>query len=395
MTKPQKIVLSLFHGMNCIGCALERIDIEAVIYGSEIDKYATQVSDALFPDTLNLGDVRGVIASMELELMAGNIDTIDLIIAGSPCKGFSFAGKQLNFEDPESKLFFEFVEILNWCREKINPNVKFLLENVEMKKEYQDIISRLVGIDPIVINSSLVSAQNRKRLYWTNIGTTTFNFFGIEEPSIRQPKDLGIVLRDVLEDEVDEKYNLSQKGFDFVAKPLRIKKKYTAIDGDKALTLTAKGQTNWTGTFIKIGTAKNGKEIFLSKNSNLPCSFSEARTQKGKEERKIISAKKGFDSCGRDKDSRMYVSKKDQKSNCLTTVNDFSSYIVQKEKAHVHNAGTIRRLTPRECGRLQTFTEEELDVILNCGVSDSQLYKMLGNGWTVAVIAWILKHLEW
>ena len=235
-------VLSLFNGMNCIGLALSELGIEFELYASEIDKYANQVSNTLFPGTIELGDVT------KIDIDA--LPVFDLVVAGSPCQGFSFAGKQLNFEDDRSKLFFNFVDILKACKKK-NPDIKFLLENVKMKAEYEAVISRFMGIDPIEINSALLSAQNRRRLYWTNIGTANQNLFGIEEPGIKQPKDKGIFLKDILENDVKEKYSISKRGYDFVTKPMRLIKKFTAIEGEKALCLTAKGQTNWTGTFIK------------------------------------------------------------------------------------------------------------------------------------------------
>jgi DNA-cytosine methyltransferase len=168
-------VLSLFDGMSCGRIALDRLNIPVTsYYAAEIDKYATQVSEANYPDIIRLGDVCGV--------KAEDLEPIDLLIAGSPCQGFSFAGKQLAFDDPRSALFFEFVRLLKECKPKY-----FLLENVRMKKEFLDIISEQVGCEPIMINSALVSAQNRVRFYWTNI-------LGIEQPEQR-----GIVLRDILE----------------------------------------------------------------------------------------------------------------------------------------------------------------------------------------------------
>jgi site-specific DNA-cytosine methylase len=171
-------ILSLFDGISCGRVALERAGIKVdKYYASEIDKYAIQVSQKNYPDTIQIGDVTKVDVSQ--------LDKIDLLIGGSPCQGFSFAGKQLNFEDPRSKLFFEYVRILNDIK-KTNPNVKFLLENVKMKKEYQDIISGLLGVKPVNINSKLVSAQLRNRFYWTNIG------------EISQPEDKNIKLQDIL-----------------------------------------------------------------------------------------------------------------------------------------------------------------------------------------------------
>ena len=168
-------VLSLFDGISCGQVALERAGIKVdTYYASEIDKYAIQVTQKNYPNTIQLGDVT--------KIDGKKFRGIDLLIGGSPCQGFSFAGKQLNFVDPRSRLFFEFVRILEEAKPKY-----FLLENVKMKKEHQDVISRYLGVEPIEINSALVSAQNRKRLYWTNM------------PGIGIPEDKGVLLRDVIE----------------------------------------------------------------------------------------------------------------------------------------------------------------------------------------------------
>jgi site-specific DNA-cytosine methylase len=181
-------VLSLFDGIGCGQIALERAGISVDTYfASEVDRHAIMITQHNYPNTVQLGDVTDV--------KAEDLPEIHLLIGGSPCQGFSFAGKQLNFEDPRSKLFFEYVRILNEVR-FVNPDVKFLLENVRMKKEYLDVISKYLGVEPIMINSSSVSAQNRIRYYWTNI------------PNITQPADNNIVLSDILElppgDEYDE-----------------------------------------------------------------------------------------------------------------------------------------------------------------------------------------------
>lgn len=155
-------VLSLFDGISCGRIALERAGIKVKeYYASEIDQFAMQVSKKNYPTIIQLGDVT--------TWRKWDIDwaNIDLLIGGSPCQGFSFAGKQLNFNDDRSKLFFEYVDILNYIK-SMNPNIKFLLENVRMKKEYQDVISSYLGTTPIKINSALVSAANRNRLYWAN-----------------------------------------------------------------------------------------------------------------------------------------------------------------------------------------------------------------------------------
>ena len=157
-------VLSLFDGMSCGQIALRELGIKVdAYYASEIDKFCIAQTQLNFPDTIQLGDVRGVTLA--------SLPKIDLILAGSPCQGFSFAGKQLNFEDPRSVLFFQFQRIAHQAY-YLNPDMKFLLENVRMKKSSEEIITRcLDGLRPVVINSALVSAQNRVRLYWSNIRT--------------------------------------------------------------------------------------------------------------------------------------------------------------------------------------------------------------------------------
>ena len=169
-------VLSLFDGMSCGQIALEKSGFQVDKYfASEIDKHAIKVAKANYPDMVHLGDVRDV--------SADDLPQIDLLFGGSPCQGFSFAGKQLNFDDPRSKLFWEYVRLLKELQPKY-----FLLENVKMKQESMDVITEALGVEPIFINSSLVSAQNRQRYYWTNI------------PMGKLPDDKGIMLKDILED---------------------------------------------------------------------------------------------------------------------------------------------------------------------------------------------------
>jgi DNA (cytosine-5)-methyltransferase 3A len=157
-------VLSLFDGISCGRIALERAGIKVDrYYASEIDKNAIKISENNYKDIIQIGDIKNINENFIKE-----IGKIDLILGGSPCQGFSRAGKGLNFKDSRSKLFFNFVDILNLVK-KYNPNVKFLLENVQMKKEWIEIINEYMGIEAISINSKLVSAQNRPRLYWTNI----------------------------------------------------------------------------------------------------------------------------------------------------------------------------------------------------------------------------------
>lgn len=169
-------VLSLFDGIACGRVALERAGIPVKQYiASEIEPNAIKVAMSNYPDIEQIGDV--------VKINTKALPKIDLLIGGSPCQGFSASGKGLNFVDPRSRLFFEYVRILKEVRPRY-----FLLENVKMKKEWSAIISDYLGVEPIEINSSTVSAQNRTRLYWTNI------------PKVTQPEDRGIKLEDILED---------------------------------------------------------------------------------------------------------------------------------------------------------------------------------------------------
>jgi DNA-cytosine methyltransferase len=208
-------VLSLFDGMACGRIALEQLGIPVEkYYASEVDKYAIQVAQANYPDIIQVGDV--------CDLDPKDYMDVDLIQAGSPCQGFSMAGKQLAFDDPRSALFFEFIRLLKAIKPKY-----FLLENVKMKKEFLQVISEQVsacypeiifGIEPIFINSSLLSAQSRQRYYWTNIS------------GIQQPEDRGIILKDILEDNFssdrDKSYCIDANYSKTGAKPHHYKDKY-------------------------------------------------------------------------------------------------------------------------------------------------------------------------
>lgn len=192
-------VLSLFDGISAGQVALERAGINVVnYYAAEIDKYAIKVTMANYPNTIQLGDVT--------KWREWDIDwaSIDLLIGGSPCQGFSFAGKQLAFDDPRSALFFVYVDILNHIK-SVNPNVKFMLENVKMKKEYLAVISEQLGVEPVFINSALLSAQNRQRYYWANWA------FG-------QPEDAGITWGDIKEHDAPRCHYYTQKGLDWMAR---------------------------------------------------------------------------------------------------------------------------------------------------------------------------------
>ena len=279
-------VLSCFDGMSCGRIALERAGFKVdKYYAAEIDRYAIKVTQKNYPDTVQLGDV--------CKVKAANLPKIDLLIGGSPCQGFSFAGKQLNFDDPRSKLFFEFVRLLKECNPKY-----FLLENVKMKKEYQDVISGFLGVDPIEINSALVSAQNRKRLYWTNI------------PVVGQPKDRHISFQNFIEKTGNlGKYKLNKT-------PSRIRM--------------------WN----------NGK----GRNAHHSCT------------------------------NVTFLNK----VNCVTTKQDRSN-----NTGLITYDGFCRYLTQNELEQCQT-----VPIGYTKSVSYTQASKMLGNGWTVDVIAWIFSFMD-
>jgi DNA-cytosine methyltransferase len=321
-------VLSLFDGISAGRVALERAGIKVDnYYASEVDKYAIQISTKNYPDIKQLGDVT--------KWREWDIDwsSIDLVIGGSPCQGFSFAGKQLNFEDPRSKLFFDYVDICHRVADE-NPKMKFFLENVRMKKEYQDVISRYMGVEPIMINSSLVSAQNRVRFYWTNI------------PNITQPEDKGIVLSDIIESGV--------------------------VDKDKSYCIDA---NYWKGTTIEQYINKARRQVVFE-----AAAFTERRTEEAKRIRTEYKQKYGRDFCPRR--CKEMVLRTDGKMNCLTATYSTKEHTIIDEKIN------YRKLTPIECERLQTFPDNYTE-----GVSNSQRYKMLGNGWTVDVITHIFKNL--
>ena len=343
-------VLSLFDGMSCGRIALERLGIPVDnYYASEIDKYAIQVSQANYPDIIQVGDVT--------ELDTSTLPKIDLIMGGSPCQGFSFAGKQLAFDDPRSALFFEFVR----CVKELKPKY-FLLENVRMKKEYLDVISEYMGVEPIMINSALVSAQNRVRYYWTNI------------PGIKQPEQRGIVLRDILE-----------------------KKEVEGLS-DKAIDYMNRSSSKWSGgktrkdIYIKH---ESEKGMCLTANMHKGVPYGVIAVDKEKKQLTIKEAtKKGyttiedgdcFDMTFPNSKTRRGRNMKD-KSNCLTAANyDYMRYEHSDEDKEVY----WRKLTPVECERLQTVPDNYTN-----HVSNTQRYKMLGNGWTIEVITHILKNME-
>jgi len=318
-------VLSLFDGMSCGRIALDNLGIECEYYASEVDKYAIKVSENNYPGIIRVGDVTKL--SYKDGVLTGengsyNVGTIDLLIGGSPCQSLSNLGDGTGLEG-KSSLFYHWLRLKN----EINPKY-FLLENVSMKKEWQDKISELVQVQPVVINSRLVSAQNRKRLYWSNL-------------QVEQPKDLGIELKDIVSYPVDQKYSLSPKAKVYITSKDRLKKKLTDLGTDKAICLPAR-YTALNGTFVCID--NNGK-IDVQKAGTLTARYA-----------------KGVATFGGD------------------------TYVYDTKDIE---QALIRKFTPEECEKLQT-----VPVGYTKCVSDTQRYKMLGNGWTVKVIEHILSSLK-
>ena len=385
-------VLSLFDGMSCGRIALDQLGIKVDnYYACEIDKYAMQVSHANYPDIIQLGDV--------CDVKSEDLPKIDLILAGSPCQGFSFAGKQLAFDDPRSALFFEFIRLLKECKPKY-----FLLENVRMKKEYLQVISEQVsgcypeipfGIEPTMICSSLVSAQSRKRYYWTNI------------PNVTQPKQKGIVLRDILEtrvnqDRLSDMTNQDNKAYCLTttypcARPQRSMDKSEksmipvedTVPDSTTLIYDSKDKSH---SPIQVGVAVdiNGHDILKRVYSEDGKSPTVNTCQGGNREPKVLAGAWRARSIDKDgnrvswketKPKQMLELRKDSKSNSVTSV--------QKDNVLTQDEVYWRKLTPLECERLQTVPDNYTN-----HVSNSQRFRMLGNGWTIEVIKGILDNME-
>lgn len=393
-------VLSLFDGMSCGQIALRELGIKADrYYASEINKHAIKQTQLNFPDTIQLGDARGVHAK--------DLPKIDLLIGGSPCQGFSFAGKQLNFNDPRSALFFEFVRILDECRE-INPDVKFLLENVRMKREYEQVISDTLGIRPVMINSALVSAQNRVRLYWSNICTAPDGLFEIKT-DIPQPKDRGLFLRDILEDDVDAKYNVSEKTLQNMsahAERQKARGNGFAIDirrpGNKSCALRVGG--GLMCDLIAITDRKGRLRPNQDKASCLTVGGHGAGNHSDMDIL-IIQRPRGNNKGGMFTDKSPTLSSNAWEQNnilCISSNQAHATVSVNKSTPLVAAMGMggghvpmvandeiVRRITPTEAARLQTIPEW-----YRWECSATQQYTMLGNGWCIEVIKHIFSFLQ-
>jgi DNA-cytosine methyltransferase len=337
-------VLSLFDGMACGYEALKRAGIPVAEYHAfEIDKYAMKVAIKNHPDIIYHGEITFMTDFRQF-------DGFDLVMGGSPCQGFSIAGNGAAFYDKRSQLFFEF------CRALLEVKPKyFLLENVKMRKQHQEVIDNMLGVAPIEINSALLSAQNRKRLYWCNW-------------PVKQPHDKGILLKDIIEE-----------GF---------------VDKDKSYCIDA---NYWKGGNLEqyfdksrrqlvFGAAQRGRNIVDGKRKDFLGAPTEQRIEIGSEKSNCLTSVQ--------KDSLLAILQRprgnniggikaqDGKTPCLSS----NSW---EDNNHLTDGFTIRKLTPVECERLQTLPDGYTE-----GVSNSQRYRMLGNGWTVDVIAHIFSYMN-
>jgi DNA (cytosine-5)-methyltransferase 3A len=429
-------VLSLFDGMSCGQQALERAGIKVTNYfASEIDKHAIKVTMANYPNTIQLGSV--------VDVDGYSLPKIDLLIGGSPCQSFSFAGKrkgmstkceteiltlehylQLKSEgyefEGQSYLFWEYMRLLNECKPKY-----FLLENVEMGEKWERVLSKAIGINGIHINSALVSAQNRKRIYWTNIGHEPGGLFGDLVCKIEQPKDRGILLKDILESEVDDKYYLSEKAINYINRNERNLSFQMNENDNKSGCVVARYQSGIPynqivvhNTMPRSSTSGKGGTGHLSRNDGKTycldtgntnaveiVGLTEVRTQEAKQIRKETGTNP--------KRAKELVERTDGKIGALLTSQTADNLVfsyrqdapndvngkkdclranaggVLRGVGIIENTSRIRRLTPLECERLQTVADG-----YTAHVSDSQRYKMLGNGWTVDVIVHIFNYIK-
>lgn len=420
-------VLSLFDGMSCGQQALERAGIKVDKYfASEIDKYAIQVTMANYPDTIQLGSV--------VNVDGYSLPKIDMLIGGSPCQSFSFAGKRKGmstkdeqeiltlehylelkaegFEfEGQSYLFWEYMRLLNEVKPKY-----FLLENVMMGEKWEKVLSKAIGVKPIMINSSLLSAQNRQRLYWTNIGLQPQGLFGDLETIIQQPKDKGILLKDIIEPIVDQKFFLSDKATNRIS--LYNNSERSLNDSGKSLCLAAgyfkQGRDNQLivhNTMPRSSTTGKGGSGPLSRNDGKTYCLDTGQTNAIEIIATQLGKSENWGNCTNDK-GKAYTLRTVEPNGII--INEILGGDYRYDEgyrwreggksgtlmAQARTDGTagqalakinsqIRRLTPIECERLQTVKDNYTNY-----VSDSQRYKMLGNGWTVDVIAYIFSYLN-
>ena len=369
---------SLFNGCGVGALAMLRADIPITkFYYSEIDKYANIVMKENFPSAIPIGDVIKVNAD------SFNGDNVDILMGGSPCQGFSFAGHQLNFDDPRSKLFFEFIRI----RDDVKPKY-ILLENVRMAKKSQDIISEYMGFEPQALNSKWLSGQNRYRLYWWGKLQADGTY---KQMPIDDMIDKGITMQDILEDGYATDEMTSGGKSHCLTARYNGAVWWNSIERKQRTMVLKDNPTMSKDGLIRVGTADlKGHDSIKRVYAQEGKAPTLTTMQGGHREPKVAIGRivnRRLDEHGTRKDdqldlpfTRQLEVRADDKSNCLTTVQK-DNVVVSKDM--------WRKLTPLECERLQTLPDN-----YTSAVSNSQRYKMIGNGWTVDVIAHILKGIQ-
>lgn len=379
-------VLSLFDGISCARQALHDLGIPvSLYYASEVDKYALQISAQRWPEIVQLGDVHIINTPMLL------VRNIDLMIGGSPCQDLSIAGKRKGLDGERSGLFWEYVRVLR----EVQPRY-FVLENVaSMSKEARDVISQELGVEPIMIDAALVSGQRRKRLFWTNI------------PGVTQPEDKGILLRDVLEPVVDNKYTYTGK-IDNASQGTRAH----GIDS-KSATLSALGGGGGAKTGLYIIPVDNlGNEKIKSNTLRTSGMGSGINNKHNWDAIRLVvpeATKQGY-ALAKDGDvvDLSYPNSKTRRGR----VGEKSKSLMTSNNMHVFKDGIVRRLTPTECERLQSLPDgytrfgKVSCTRIDCercidgerhgqivAISDTQRYKALGNGFNADVISHILSFM--
>lgn len=373
--------LSLFDGMSGLRIALDKIGVTpSEYYAAEIDKFAIAESKANWEDITHLGDVT---KWREWDIPWHEID---LVTGGFPCQAWSMAGKQLGDKDPRGMLFWTMLEIMTYVR-FCNPECEFLIENVKMKREFEEYITyhteqALGEVHKIMIDSALVSAQTRKRYYWTSFPVT-------------QPEDRGILLRDVLEDVPTDPTYMSDN---FVE---RQKGRKCLVDNfdQKASNLSAMEyvKNGRQGDYIRC-------EPFVDRDKSYSLSASYANGASvdeylNKHRRQIVFGVPVVTSSGRNNEGKRVLRGECVKSPTLTAryykgvQSDGAPFVYSgtKSKGDTFDFRTdlhYRKLTVVECCRLQNVPDDYFKVS-----SNTQAYKMLGNGWNINTIVHILEHI--
>lgn len=420
-------VLSLFDGMSCGQIALKECGVKVdTYYASEVDRFAVAQTMLNFPNTIQLGDVRNIDAR--------TLGHIDLLIGGSPCQSFSFAGKCVGmstkqneeiktlkrylelkkdgFEfEGESYLFWEYMRVLEEIRET-NPDVLFLLENVEMGKKWENVLSEAIGLRGVHINSALVSAQNRRRIYWTNIRTRREGLFGEVFTDIPQPKDRYLFLHDIIDEKVDKKYFLSNEALDNLLRHKVTQKSKGFGYGmeirylDEKNTTVAVGGKGVYELIVQRAMGYSKGNIFTGKvpsitshssqQNNMLCVGANQRhatVSVGKSTPMVAAMGMGGGNVPmvvQINPSKESGGKQPYQQNRIYNVKGKSPALCSSHAGFSPNilSESIRRLTPKECARLQTIPEW-----YKWECNETQQYKMLGNGWTIEVIKHIFSFL--